>query len=114
MKLILTDKLPESEKTIILVEKEARLIQPSADSYLNSGIGIHFVDSSNYCYVKIKPEYTFSIPLIYFDASRQSSFNTPLGGGINGINGKTQNTIPQKQWYRLTQTDKARLIDINR
>ncbi|SCC27083.1 hypothetical protein GA0061080_10611, partial [Gilliamella intestini] len=44
----LADKLPESEKTILLVEKEARLIQASKpDGTLPAGLGIQFIGDAN-------------------------------------------------------------------
>ena len=57
----LADRLPESEKNLILIEKDARLIQaPKADGNLNSGLGIKFISDKDNYYIKINLKYTLN------------------------------------------------------
>ena len=57
----LADRLPEKEKNLILIEKDARLIQaPKADGNLNSGLGIKFISDKDNYYIKINLEYTLN------------------------------------------------------
>ncbi|SCC27162.1 hypothetical protein [Gilliamella intestini] len=104
MKFTLADKLPESEKTIILVEKEARLIQASKpDGTLPAGLGIQFIGDANHYYVKVKPEYTLKLSSnLSVDATKMA---------INGINGTVENKKGEVNKHRLTQTDKTDLIN---
>jgi hypothetical protein len=64
----LTDQLPENEKTILLVEKEARLIQAAKpEGTLPAGLGIQFIGNASDYYVKVKPEYTLKLSSNFSD-----------------------------------------------
>ncbi|OCG20174.1 hypothetical protein A9G11_09785 [Gilliamella sp. wkB108] len=110
----LADNLPESDKTIVLIEKDARLTQETEpDGSLNTGLGINFIGDVNNYYVKIKPEYTLDLPTLYFNPTRVFPFlfNTTVGGIFDSINVDTQDTNDKPKKYTLTQADKSWLID---
>ena len=72
----LADRLPESEKNLILVEKDARLIQASkADGNLNSGLGIKFISDKDNYYIKINLEYTLNSEQYYTDNNLAAQSN---------------------------------------
>ncbi|WP_141675016.1 M23 family metallopeptidase [Gilliamella sp. Bif1-4] len=108
-----SDQLPESEKTIILVEKGARLTQASPSAgRLSAGMGIHFTGDTESYYIKVKASYTFTIPSISFDALRtRPLLNTDVGKVSTGVNGKIHPKDKQPQWYSLTSKDKEYLIN---
>lgn len=91
----LANNLPEYEKTIILVEKNAQLIQATQPTgFLHKGLGVKFISHTNSYYVKIKPEYTLNLSII-------PSLDTKTGEIMKG-NGKS---------YYLTQEDKKNLSE---
>ncbi|OCG23045.1 hypothetical protein A9G22_06370, partial [Gilliamella sp. App2-1] len=104
----LAGKLPESEKSIILVEKEAQLVQAAKPAgWLSSGVAIHFTDTTESYYIKIKPVYTVNLPSRFFHTStEQPLFDTGVGKVVNGINGKIQAKSPSAQPYTLTASEK--------
>ncbi|WP_176700679.1 hypothetical protein, partial [Gilliamella sp. WF3-4] len=108
----LADKLPESEKTIILVEKEAQLVKAAKPAgCLSPGVGIHFTDNTENYYIKIKPVYTFNLPARFFYTSNaQSVFGTEIGKVVNGINGKIPAKKDASQSYTLTASEKKYLM----
>ncbi|MWP48093.1 hypothetical protein GQ589_11710, partial [Gilliamella sp. Pas-s27] len=111
----LADKLPESEKTIILVEKEAILAQAAKPTgHLSSGVEIHFTGDIDSYYIKVKPSYTINIPGVCFYSSTDNPLlNTVFGQEINGVNRiiQTENNEPKR--YTLTSIEKENLITMN-
>ena len=91
----LANNLPEYEKTIILVEKDAQLIQATHPTgFLHKGLGIEFISLTNSYYVKIKPVYTLNLSIT-------PSLDTKTGEIIKGDGKK----------YYLTQEDKKNLLE---
>ena len=91
----LANNLPEYEKTIILVEKDAQLIQATQPTgFLHKGLGIEFISLTNSYYVKIKPVYTLNLSIT-------PSLDTKTGEIIKGDGKK----------YYLTQEDKKNLLE---
>ncbi|OCG23686.1 hypothetical protein A9G11_05610 [Gilliamella sp. wkB108] len=110
----LANNLPEYEKTVISIEKDARLThETEPDGSLNTGLGINFIGDVNNYYVKIKPEYTLDLPTLYFNPTRVFPFlfNTTVGGIFDSINVDTEDTNDKPKKYTLTQADKSWLID---
>ncbi|TEA26294.1 hypothetical protein [Candidatus Schmidhempelia bombi] len=49
----LADRLPDNEKTVILVEKQAQLIQAHKPAgFLRAGLGITFIGNPSHYYVR--------------------------------------------------------------
>ena len=91
----LANNLPEYEKTIILVEKDAQLIQATQPTgFLHKGLGVEFISLTNSYYVKIKPVYTLNLSIT-------PSLDTKTGEIIKGDGKK----------YYLTQEDKKNLLE---
>ncbi|OCG33686.1 hypothetical protein A9G33_00585 [Gilliamella sp. Choc3-5] len=100
----LAEQLPESEKAILLVEREARLIQAAkAEGTLPAGLGIQFIGNASDYYVKIKPEYTLKLSSNLSDNASNMV--------IKGINGVVENKGGEVSRHRLTQADKTELIN---
>ncbi|OCG16465.1 hypothetical protein [Gilliamella sp. WF3-4] len=112
MKRALADGLLESEKTIILVEKEAQLVKAAKlAGCLSPGVGIHFTDNTENYYIKINPVYTFNLPARFFYTSNaQSVFGTEIDKVVNGINGKIPAKKDASQSYILTASEKKYLM----
>ena len=99
----LADKLPNSEKTIILVEKDANLISASKpDGFISKGPVIKFIGNTDNYYVKITLQYTLQMLMAYFDRFRV------LDNKDNTTNTKKQHSKVKK--YRLTKDDKTNLV----
>ena len=109
----LADQLPESEKNIILVEKKAKLFVPTKpDGFLRAGLGIKFIDNSINYYIKINPDYTLSMPLVFFNPSKvtsQTDLNT--ADCIDVEQNQDEEIKNEKKRYRLTDDDKNWLIN---
>ncbi len=101
----LADRLPESEKKLILVEKGARLIKESKeDGNLNSGLGIKFISDKDNYYIKIKLEYTLNSEEYYTDnnLAAQSNVDEKIEKNDDNLSNKTVEII-------LTATHKEQL-----
>lgn len=104
----LADKLPKTKKTILLVEKGARLIQsPKPTGFLPVRVGIKFISDKSHYYVKVKLEYTL---LLLSSTSPSISFDTTKIT-INGINDNTQNKSDEMSKHRLIFDDKNYLVN---
>jgi len=101
----LADRLPESEKNLILVEKDARLIQASkADGNLNSGLGIKFISDKDNYYIKINLEYTLNSEQYYADNNLAAQSN-----GDEKIEKNDDNTANKTVEIILTAAHKEQL-----
>ncbi|WP_392551893.1 hypothetical protein RHO14_10500 [Orbus wheelerorum] len=102
----LADKLPESEKTLILVEKGAQLINESAsDELIQSGRWINVMGSvSQSCYVKAFIYYKLSLNRYQCTPDNVITPTSLKTGELDTIG------ISQPVHYRLTADDKAALI----
>ena len=115
----LADKLPDREKTIILVEKGANLIQASKpDGFLYKGLTVKFIGNAHYHYVKVKLEYTLNTSPLTFDSSRvvwskkKFSFDNNIFNVIETINRNRSKNDNEVVKYRLRSEEKKNLIII--
>ena len=103
----LADRLPESEKKLILVEKGARLIKESKeDGNLNSGLGIKFISDKDNYYIKINLEYTLNSEQYYADNNLAAQSN-----GDKKIEKNDDNTANKTVEIILTAAHKEQLAN---
>ncbi|WP_392561014.1 glycoside hydrolase family 19 protein [Orbus sturtevantii] len=103
---LLADKLPESEKNLILVEEGAQLISESpSDGEILTGRYISLIGSPREsCYIQAHVYYVLNINRQHCHAEQVIEAHTLPDGAWDSL------AAPQPTTYRLTAADKAQLI----
>ncbi|WP_392561743.1 hypothetical protein RHO12_11565 [Orbus sturtevantii] len=103
---LLADKLPESEKNLILVEEGAQLISESpSDGEILTGRHISLIGSPREsCYIQAHVYYVLNINRQHCHAEQVIDAHTLPDGAWDSL------ADPQPTTYRLTAADKAQLI----